>query len=125
MNIITAQTPVWTVEEARAYNAAHPERKWCSHGHPSFPYEFRGEGLDTKAYCMVCGQRGLGVAAERDFRPNGHIAAYEAYINAPATIARLKQIALDGAKARIKFGPLGRRRIVLNDGDDSRYGWNI
>jgi hypothetical protein len=121
MDIITAETPVWTVEQARAYNARHPERSWCSHAHPNFPYEFRGEGLETKAYCMVCGRRGLGVAAERDFRPNGYIAADIAYMTSPATVAKLKQIALDWAKARIKFGPLGRRRII--SGPTDRYGW--
>lgn len=121
MEIITAQTPVWTVEQAMAYNDAHPGRSWCSHAHPNFPYEFRGEGRDTLAYCMICGERVYGGAFERDFRPNGYIAADRAAMADPKTIAALKRIAIGGAKTRIKLGPLGRRRIVF--GTTDRYEW--
>ena len=109
---ITAETPVWTVEQARAYNAAHPERDWCSHAHENFPYRFEGEGLASKAYCAVCGERALGVAAERDFRPNGYMAADSARMALPSTIAALRHHAHREAAKRVKTDLLGRRRIL-------------
>lgn len=77
-----------------------------------------GEGMDSRAYCDDCHLWLKGTASEFDTR---NVAAYEAYINSPATVAKLKQIALDGTKVRIKFAPLGRRRMAI--GTTCRYGW--
>ena len=81
-----------------------------------------GEGMDSRAYCDDCHLWLKGIASEFDTR---NVAAYDAYITSPATTARLKQIALGGAKTRIKFGPLGRRRVAMSDGPDYRYGWDL
>lgn len=116
MITITAETPIWTVEQARAYNAAHPERTWCGCAHPNFPHRFEGEGFASKAYCMVCGQRHLGAAAERDFRPNGYIAADLAHFSRPDVIAKLAATearhTTAAAAKRIKLGLIGRRAIL-------------
>lgn len=76
-----------------------------------------GEGMDSRAYCDDCHLWLKGTASEFDTR---NIAAYDAYITAPATVAKLERIAIEGAKVRIKFGRLGRRRLV---GTTYGYGW--
>ena len=81
-----------------------------------------GEGMDSRAYCDDCHLWLKGTAAEFDTR---HIGAYDAYITSPATIARLAKIEIDGAKARIKFGPLGRRRVLMSCAEAYAYGWNL
>ena len=107
-----------TTQIDRRAEAGTQTRRCATHRTDSFAWYFVGYGLDSLAYCSVCNVRLFGVAAEHD---PSHIAAYDAYINSPATVAKLTQIALDGAKERIKFGPAGRRRIIA--GTSYRYSW--
>lgn len=97
-----------------------PPLRRCANHYTDGPWYLVGEGRHSRAYCTICHTWLMGVASEYDPL---NIADDEAYMNSPATVAKLKQIAINGAKTRIKFGPLGHRRIFPSD--TTAYGWNF
>lgn len=96
-----------------------PQTSRCAIHYTNGPWYLVGEGRHSRAYCTVCHEWLRGVASE--FDPL-NVADAEAYMTSPTTVAALKRIATEGAKTRIKFGPLGCRRVVVGSAECA-YGW--